>query len=406
MTEQAALIDHGAAIRNLSERWLETVAADDSVRSGGGDFACSPAGLWLALAAAAAGAKGVTAQELRDLLGAAEDEAATATTEVARALAHTDALAVATGAWTCTPVHRAFREALPDIGFGNLDPDDLSAIDSWVKEATGGLIEKLPADPDEGTLLLLVNALALTARWESPFAARRTGPGDFTDAVGRTHQVATMRRLIPVGDAWTVPSVDGRATTVVELRCAPARDGKLPATVRFVLGPQDAPAAHVLPASWAPHEARTAFDADDVSVALPRLDLRTNLAVTPHLEALGIREATGDDADFCVMSPEPLTIDKVVQECLVRVAEKGVEAAAVTMVPMGNPGGRPRPRRIHRIAFDRPFGLVVLDGSGEVPLFTAWQATAPRDVPAARDATRGPVGRALRRPVTRRRPLP
>lgn len=35
------------------------------------------------------------------------------------------------------------------------------------------------------------------------------------------------------------------------------------------------------------------------------------------------------------------------------------------------------PQRFLRIAFDRPFGIVVLDGSGEVPLFTGWQADTP-----------------------------
>jgi hypothetical protein len=40
-------------------------------------------------------------------------------------------------------------------------------------------------------------------------------------------------------------------------------------------------------------------------------------------------------------------------------------------------GSTHRPRRVLRIAFDRPFGMVVLDGSGEVPLFTAWQPSAP-----------------------------
>ncbi|WNF31498.1 hypothetical protein RI138_08080 [Streptomyces sp. C11-1] len=31
----------------------------------------------------------------------------------------------------------------------------------------------------------------------------------------------------------------------------------------------------------------------------------------------------------------------------------------------------PRPRRVRHIAFDRPFGIVVLGGADDVPLLTA-----------------------------------
>jgi serine protease inhibitor len=61
---------------------------------------------------------------------------------------------------------------------------------------------------------------------------------------------------------------------------------------------------------------------------------------------------------------------------VLRVAEEGVEAAAATAAVMA-PRGAFRPRRLHHVRFDRPFGVVVLDGGGSVPLFTAWQASAP-----------------------------
>ncbi|MYW08349.1 serine protease, partial [Streptomyces sp. SID2563] len=61
-------------VRRLGERWIRELAGP------GGDFVCSPAGLWLALTALAAGARGETADELRAVLGAAGDEAAGAAT--------------------------------------------------------------------------------------------------------------------------------------------------------------------------------------------------------------------------------------------------------------------------------------------------------------------------------------
>ncbi|GAA1363770.1 serpin family protein [Streptomyces beijiangensis] len=354
----------GAAVRSLAERWLRELDEASGEDSPGRDFVCSPAGLWLALGAVAAGARGATADELRELLGVAGDGAAEAVTEGARALAATDALAVAGRVWTRVPVYDAYRKALPDIGFGPM-PTDGAEIDAWVREATGGLIERLSIRIDASIMLALVNALALKACWETPFDAGRTRDLSFTDASGAQHEVATMQRRLPTHDAWRV-----REVSVVELRTEGAG-----ARVRFVLGPEGARAADVLPAAWAGRGAGIAADA--VSVALPRFSLRTKLDVLEQLPALGVLLATSDDADFSAMSPVGLKIGRVAQEAVVKIAEKGIEAAAVTVVAMVRSAAMPPPERVEHIAFDRPFGIVVLDGSGEVPLFAGWQASAP-----------------------------
>ncbi len=64
------------AVQRLAERWIRDGMAAGEDRDGTGTgtdtgFVCSPAGLWLALAAVAAGARGATAAELRALLGTA-----------------------------------------------------------------------------------------------------------------------------------------------------------------------------------------------------------------------------------------------------------------------------------------------------------------------------------------------
>jgi hypothetical protein len=55
-------------------------------------------------------------------------------------------------------------------------------------------------------------------------------------------------------------------------------------------------------------------------------------------------------------------------------------AAAVTEVLVHTKSVIDVPPRIRHIAFDRPFGLVVFAGGSGVPLFTGWQASAPRSV--------------------------
>lgn len=364
------------AVQRLAERWIRDGMAAAATGEGRGrdrtepgtGFVCSPAGLWLALAAVAAGARGATAAELRALLGAADREAAPAVTAVARELARTGALGVATRVWSRVPVLRAYREALPDMCF---DPMDPAAVDVWVREATGGLIERLPLEITDETLLALVNVLALKARWEKPFEAWRTQDLPFTDAAGTVGPVPTMAKDVPLADAWTAGGAH-----VVELRCATEPGGGPGARVRLVLGEPGAGPERVLPVGWAPRSAGRAPDADRVTIGLPRIALRTRVPVTGQLPALGVRLATSDAADLSGLSPERLTISDVVQEAVLKIAEEGVEAAAVTVVAM-RPGAAPRPQRVYHIAFDRPFGIVVLAGAEDVPLFTAWQADAP-----------------------------
>ncbi|WP_354596783.1 serpin family protein [Streptomyces sp. JL1001] len=369
------------AIQHLAQRWIQDGMAPGTAGRGRGwrwrrdrtvpapGFVCSPAGLWLALAAVAAGARGGTAAELRALLGTADREAAPAVTEVARELATTGALGVATRVWSRVPVLRAYREALPDVRF---DPMDPAAVDAWVREATGGLIERLPLEITDDTLLALVNVLALKARWEKPFEGWRTRDLQFTDAAGTVREVPTMGKDVPVADAWTAGGA-----YVVELRCAKEPDGGPGARVRLVLGQPGAGPERVLPVGWAPRTAGVPLDTDRVTIGLPRLALRTRVPVTEQLPALGVRLATSDDADFSGLSPEPLLVSDVIQEAVLKIAEEGVEAAAVTVVAMAPAGAAPRPQRVRHIAFDRPFGVVVLAGADDVPLFTAWQADTP-----------------------------
>ncbi|WP_329358082.1 serine protease [Streptomyces anulatus] len=361
------------AVQRLAERWIRGGMAAGEGRDGTGTgtgFVCSPAGLWLALAAVAAGARGATAAELRALLGTADGEAAPVVTALARELARTGALGVATRVWSRVPVLPAFQEALPDVRF---DPMDPAAADAWVREATGGLIERLPLEITDETLLALVNVLALKARWEKPFEAWRTQDLPFTDAAGTVGPVPTMVKDVPLADAWTAGGA-----YVVELRCATEPGGGPGARVRLVLGEPGAGAGRVLPAGWAPRAAGVPLDTDRVTIGLPRLTLRTRVPVTGQLASLGVRLALTDAADFSGLSPEPLAISDVVQEAVLKIAEEGVEAAAVTVVAM-RAGSAPRPQRVHHIAFDRPFGVVVLAGTEDTPLFTAWQAEAPAD---------------------------
>jgi serpin B len=237
---------------------------------------------------------------------------------------------------------------------------------------------------DPQAQLLLVNALALRAKWSEPFKHKDTEDRAFTDASGTEHRVPTMFNRLPrPSHAWTVEGPAGDAVEVVAMRCqerpgrTPGQEGA-PAQVSFVLGAPGRTAAEVLPAAWAPAERRRPVEADRVTIALPRLSLRTHLDVARHLGPLGAGQVCSTYADLSGLSPEPLRVSGIVQESLVKVDELGVEAAARTEVTYRALSAGTRVPRVRHIAFDRPFGIVIFDGPSGIPLFTAWQAAAPR----------------------------
>ncbi|MCX4980639.1 serpin family protein [Streptomyces sp. NBC_00572] len=371
-------------VQALAVRWLPLLGDDD--------FVCSPAGLWLALGAVASGARGRTAEELRELLGADGGAAAEAVTGAGRRLGATEGVALATGVWSTMPVLDAFRRGLPDVRFGVLPgaawfalpdevfgatdgmslgeiPDAQDELDAWVRESTGGRIQRLPLRLDGSEDLVLVNALALKGSWLAAFPAHLTHDEPFTDGYGDTRPVPTMRQRIPAAWVWYVGGV-----AVVELPC----EGDAGARVRFLLGPEGAGPAEVLPAAWAGPGAREGLVADSAELLLPRFTLRTRADVHDHLPALGVRRALSrDEADFLGLSAADLFLSKVVQEAMVEVAEEGVEAAAVTAVTMTRGAAPLHHKVVERIAFDRPFGVAVMDTTGEVPLFTGWRQSAP-----------------------------
>ncbi|GAA2803848.1 serpin family protein [Streptomyces showdoensis] len=350
------------AIRELAGDWLALPGEE------GRDFVVSPAGLWLALTAVASGAGGRTAEELRALLGAAGPEAADAVTAVARSLAAGGGTDVAAGVWSRVPLLAGFRERLPEVGFGVLDEGARDGIDAWVRKATGGRIEALPLTLDGREDLVLVGALALKAAWLARFPGHLTRDEPFTRGDGAVVPVPTMHQRIPATWAWRTAGA-----TVVELPCE-GGDGAV--RVRFVLGaPGDGPAA-VLPAAWAGPAGREAVRAEAVDLALPRFTLRTVTDVHARLPGLGVRRALRPGADFSGLSPQPLYVSAAVQEALVEIAEEGVEAAAVTAVAMTRSAAPPARLTVERIAFDRPFGVVVLAGAGagELPLFVGWRS--------------------------------
>ena len=331
------------------------------------DLACSGLGLWCALAVLASGASGATAEELVGLLGLDPgDDVAEHLDRLDAEVAALAGTAHALAVWSRVPTYRAWRERLPAVGFAHLDDD--ADLDAWVRDHTDGMVERLPVAIDARTLLVLVDALCLDARWATTFPEWNTEDRAFA-APGGDRLVPTMSVRTPATNAGEVGT-----TTIVDVPAEPGDGGRV--VLRLGLGHPAATPADVLADVLAGGAAqRRGLGADQVDLFLPRFAIRDRHDLVPVLEALGAGRVLTDLAELDRLSPEPLKVSQAVQEAVVDVDEEGVRAAAVTAMALLRAAGAPsRPPTVVEVRFDRPFAFALVAEASDLPLFAGWVA--------------------------------
>lgn len=347
-----------------------TWKAYTALRGTSENYVFSGTSLRLALAMAAAGARGVTKTEMTNVLGAgAENEL-----ERPHQTSPNDrtTLRIANRLWADESVkmRAEYADAVKaqfgaDVQILPMRADGEAArgkINTWVKDETAGkIIDLLPKGSIQAASRLVVtNAVYFKASWQSPFAVSATKEAPFTDDAGKKTKVPTMHR-------------DG------VLRAAELPDAKLVELdykdsdfVMTLLVPNE---TNGLPKAEAALSAGTfetslgALKLQRVSLSLPRFKLRAGGNVSSALQKLGIHAAfSRTQADFSGMlqaGAEPLMLDSVFHDAFVAVDEHGTEAAAATALVMsvlGMPLGKPL-----EIKADHPFLFAIRNRkSGQV----------------------------------------
>ena len=206
------------------------------------------------------------------------------------------------------------------------------------------------------TVSALVNALYLKCAWRYRFTEGGTTPRPF-HAPGGTKDVPTMTLTERVGyaatDGWQVvnlPAVGGVEATVLlpdgDLANAePGLDADLLARLLDAPRPQQ------------------------VTLRLPRVDVRTKAELSRPLSELGVNTVFTDAADLGGITAERLAVEAVLHESVLKLDEQGLEGAAATAIMMrmvSMPLGRPV-----EVHVDRPFLLVVRHQETGVVYFLA-----------------------------------
>ncbi|MDO4695188.1 MAG: serpin family protein [Porphyromonas sp.] len=210
-------------------------------------------------------------------------------------------------------------------------PEAISHINNWVERKTYSKIKNLlsPSIASGNLSFILTNALYFNSPWQSPFDQNNTVKENFTAADGTVQEVDMMRDQkvetfvdLPDVQILRLPT-EGRGFFVDIIL---PKDKNQPLTPEFLT-------------KYAPHEVFKKYSRQlPVNVYLPKFNFTTELLTLidknkPELAAaIGLSKLIRPNALVNIIDNPDLQISKIVQKCVVKWNEKGVEAAAATAV--------------------------------------------------------------------------
>jgi len=302
------------------------------------NFLLSPYSIHIALAMAREGARGVTLEQMNDVMGEGDP-----------AVIKSDTLAIANAIWLRCDPKKVWKDII--LSKYNGEAHDISAlsvperiINDWVYKHTKHKIEKIL---EEGSLkkddkLVITNAVHFKDDWKYQFKEELTHKDNFYTKDG-TVRVDMMKlrghedRRMLYGETDNLQVLEMRYETgsgnvndmiVMDILLPKRRDGRVSAddvtNVKKIL-----------------HPASRSSRFRIVDVWLPKIKMECKYSLKGDLISMGMPIAFSDFADFSGMSTDPsigpvpgLKIGDVLHKTYVDINEEGTEAAAVTAIVM------------------------------------------------------------------------
>ncbi|KAH7826495.1 putative proteinase inhibitor I4 serpin [Monocercomonoides exilis] len=237
----------------------------------------------------------------------------------------------------------------------------IDRINDWVKTKTKGLITKIFERLDSSMKMVLLNTVYFKDDFAIPFKAKLTRNSEFQLLSGEKSDCKMMKmtenlRYYATTDTAFV-SLGFVNNNVRMLLMLPTEEGQEALNVcamKYLRASEFKEITHHLSSQL-------------VELYLPHFQVEFSLSLKQSLIRMGMGVCFGGDAKFAKISSDPLLISDVVHKTILKVNEKGVEAAAVTAVAMGR--GFALSHEIkHPILFlvNRPFVVALYDRSSTI----------------------------------------
>ena len=248
---------------------------------------------------------------------------------------------------------------------------DLSAkntvrrINDWIDKKTNGMITEFLREPlSQDTCLALFNSIYFYGQWQSTFMANNTYKDTFTREDGTEVQVDMMHK-----NRTNIYYVQQDDLDGVIL---PYRDGD---TAFVALKPTAGQTVREMYEGLTGEAFKDLLYVDGVTYAnlkLPKFEVTFDKILNDSLKNMGLVSAfDARNADFSGLGStggKNLFISLVRQKAVIRVDEKGTEAAAVTGVMVKSTSAMPEKQPVE-VFFDEPFLYMIVDLKSQTLLF-------------------------------------
>jgi len=333
----------------------------------------SPLSVAMALAMVAEGAEGNTEKEFSDLFGGmSTDELSAYFKKYMDSLNSYSDPDLANSVWIREADYFTVKESFTDTvrRFYGADAftrpfngDTVNEINSWIKENTDGMIEKVIEELDPNCVMALVNTVLFEAEWSEKYDEMQVRDGEFTTIDG------TKKKVTMMSSSEHSYLENGAATGFMK----PYKGGKY---AFAALLPKDGVTIDELIDSLDGEMLRETLSGvsnKKVITKMPQFEYDFGIEMGGILQKMGLRDAFDPHAaDFSGISDDAdellLHIAKVIHKTRIELTPVGTKAGAATVVEMwaGNAAPVEPPKEVY---LDRPFVYMIVDTETNLPVF-------------------------------------
>lgn len=378
------------AVRDLTEGISKNESAskapDDEFKAAASSFAAelfkdnyskgkttlvSPLSVLTALALVQNGAQGDTLAQLEQALGGLDRDTLNAYMRAyCDFMTESEELKIANSVWTDSSAEakRAFLQKAVDSYSAQLfsaplsDPKTVESINSWVKKNTDGMIPKIIEKADRYAVMMLVNAIAFDAKWETPYKRSDIEKLEFTSYSGSKKKIDFMcsTENVYLKDGGTVGFMK------------PYKNGRF---AFAALLPDENTGIDDYVASLSGDKLMKIFSSakrgNEVNVKMPKFRAEYSTQLIDTLKKMGVKDAfDSKTADFSsLIENRDAYIATVVHKTFIEVDENGTRAAASTLVGADTMSLM----EPYSVFLNRPFVYMIVDTETNLPLFIGVQ---------------------------------
>ena len=341
------------------------------ILSGAGENSCySPLSLYYALALAVSGAGGETRDELLTLMCASSQAGLSEQCGRLYRLLYTDneigQLKIANSLWLggkSDDANISFKDDYIDnaiksfyASIFNVDFADAGtgkAMAEWIAANTNGTLNpEIETDPMQ--IMSIINTIYFYDQWVDRFDTAETRRGTFYLAGGGVRSCEFMNRVDASRDFSRGENYTRSAMLL-----------KNGGSMCFILPDAGVDVVSLLSRSGNLLECLTGGQSASgkVTWSLPKFSYSSVFSLKESLQALGVKSAFEEDADFNGITDSKAYISDVIQQTHIAVNEEGVEASAFTQIDYV---GSSQPENEALMILDRPFIYCIVAPNGVI----------------------------------------